>query len=279
MQLRFCHQRLKDILSTLCNKKATAHCEHSATLLDLTELTLWFYSDVSESRHWVTFCSLSTYWYFEIFLKPSKLDDITLKALMLSFSTIHGLLSSSIISSKWEKLFAGFAVIVPLVPPLLRANKACSAKSRLFSVLAPQWWNKLPTNVRTNTLHLPQRTQDSFVQTSSWPHIASLHPNHPPKKIVCTCMFVSLALLSQHLCTQMRTWQLFLYFFYSIDSDMLWFLSCDKCAYCKSLWSEASAKCPKCKCCRYCHFFCKKCYKLHMDSPSCLVFFFSFLHF
>ena len=31
----------------------------------------------------------------------------------------------------------------------LRANKACSAKSQLFSVSAPQWWNKHPTNVRT----------------------------------------------------------------------------------------------------------------------------------
>ena len=29
---------------------------------------------------------------------------------------------------------------------------------------------------------------------------------------------------------------------------MLWLLSCDKCTYCKSLWTKASAKCPKCKC-------------------------------
>ncbi|XP_030285351.1 uncharacterized protein LOC115588717 [Sparus aurata] len=36
-----------------------------------------------------------------------------------------------------------------LVPPSLRANKARSVKSRLFSSLAPQWWNELPTNVRT----------------------------------------------------------------------------------------------------------------------------------
>ena len=33
---------------------------------------------------------------------------------------------------------------------------------------------------------------------------------------------------------------------------MLWFLSCDKCAYCKSLWTKVSAICPKCKCkCKY----------------------------
>ena len=36
-----------------------------------------------------------------------------------------------------------------LVLPTLRANKGHSAKPRLFSVLAPQWWNELPTNVRT----------------------------------------------------------------------------------------------------------------------------------
>lgn len=35
-----------------------------------------------------------------------------------------------------------------LVPPPLRANKACSAKLRLFSVLAPHWWNKLQNNVK-----------------------------------------------------------------------------------------------------------------------------------
>ena len=29
--------------------------------------------------------------------------------------------------------------------------------------------------------------------------------------------------------------------------NMLWFLSCDKYIYCKSLWTKACAKCPKCK--------------------------------
>ena len=32
-----------------------------------------------------------------------------------------------------------------------------------------------------------------------------------------------------------------------IDSDVV-FLSCDKCTYCKSLWTKASAECPQCKC-------------------------------
>ena len=36
--------------------------------------------------------------------------------------------------------------------------------------------------------------------------------------------------------------------FCSIDGFMSWFLSCDKCTHCKSLWTIASAKCPKCKC-------------------------------
>ena len=36
--------------------------------------------------------------------------------------------------------------------------------------------------------------------------------------------------------------------FNSIDGDMLWLLSCDKCTYCKSLWTKVSAKCSKCKC-------------------------------
>ena len=35
-----------------------------------------------------------------------------------------------------------------LVVPSLRANKGRPAKSQLLSVLAPHWWNKLPTDVR-----------------------------------------------------------------------------------------------------------------------------------
>ena len=36
-----------------------------------------------------------------------------------------------------------------LVPPSLRASKARSTKSQLFSVLGPQWWNELPAALRT----------------------------------------------------------------------------------------------------------------------------------
>ena len=46
----------------------------------------------------------------------------------------------------------------------------------------------------------------------------------------------------------LRQWLEILFFHsYFVDGDMLWFLSCDKCTYCKSLWTKASAKCPKCK--------------------------------
>ena len=31
----------------------------------------------------------------------------------------------------------------------------------------------------------------------------------------------------------------------SIRSNTLWFLTCDKCTYCKLLWTKVSAKCPK----------------------------------
>ena len=51
-----------------------------------------------------------------------------------------------------------------LVPPSLRANKGCSEKSRLFSVLVPQWWNELLTSVRTAESFLPSTSphQHSF---------------------------------------------------------------------------------------------------------------------
>ena len=66
-----------------------------------------------------------------------------------------------------------------LVLPLLRAKKAHSAKLQLFYVLLPQWWNKLPANVRTvvslTIFHKRLKTQDSFVQTSPPPSKAC-HP-------------------------------------------------------------------------------------------------------
>ena len=36
-----------------------------------------------------------------------------------------------------------------LVAPTLKGPSGRSTRSRLFSVLAPQWWNELPTDVRT----------------------------------------------------------------------------------------------------------------------------------
>ena len=39
--------------------------------------------------------------------------------------------------------------------------------------------------------------------------------------------------------------------FYFINSDMLWFLVCNKCTYCKMYWTKAFAECPKCEC-KYC---------------------------
>ena len=61
-----------------------------------------------------------------------------------------------------------------------------------------------------------------------------------------TGKFLSLRLISSY-DVQTRAWKCFLFFHpYFTDSDMLWFLSCDKFTYCKSIWTEVSAKCPKC---------------------------------
>ena len=80
-------------------------------------------------------------------------------------------------------------------------------------------WTPDQCQNRGTTLHLPPKT-----------HLFRLHLNSPPRqkiiKIASTCTFVSLALVSQHFCT------LFLSFFYSINSDMSWFLSCHQCIDC-----------------------------------------------
>jgi len=48
-----------------------------------------------------------------------------------------------------------------LVPHSPRTGKHRSAKSQLFSVLAPQWWNELPADVRMAVTH--QLPQDSAI--------------------------------------------------------------------------------------------------------------------
>ena len=81
-----------------------------------------------------------------------------------------------------------------LLPPSLRANKAHSAKSQLFSVLEPQWWNELLTNVRTT------ESLSIFIKILKT-HLFRLHlepqsmtPSPPLSKNfnnVYTCMFIS----------------------------------------------------------------------------------------
>ena len=96
------------------------------------------------------------------------------------------------------------------------ANKAHSAKSWLFSVLAPQWWNQLLTNVRTaESVSVFQKILKTLFRLY-------LDPAWPP----------------------ILRWGLDNYFyisFYSINGDMLWFLSCVKCTYCKLLLTKVSA--------------------------------------
>ena len=88
-----------------------------------------------------------------------------------------------------------------LVPPSLRASKGHTAKSQPFSVLAPQWWNELPADVRTaDSLTSFRKTQDSLDQSSPGLCIASflyLPPNIyiflSTKKFVrmyVRCMFI-----------------------------------------------------------------------------------------
>ena len=64
-----------------------------------------------------------------------------------------------------------------LVPPLLRANKARSAKSRLLSVLALQWWKELPANVRTMELLAIFHKRHLSSDFTSTPH--STTPSQP----------------------------------------------------------------------------------------------------
>ena len=111
------------------------------------------------------------------------------------------------------------------------------------------------------TLCLQQKTQDSFVQTSPRP---------------CTHFFVSTSIVCSIARMHLKNlWQIavrssdeglriFSIFLFTLLMVMSGFLSCDKCTYCWSLWTKASAKCPKCKC--RCKCICKL--KMTHDCPS-----------
>ena len=57
-----------------------------------------------------------------------------------------------------------------LVPPLLRANKGRSVKSRFLSVLAPQWWNELQTDAKTAESLVIFRKRFTCSDFTSTPH-------------------------------------------------------------------------------------------------------------
>ena len=73
-----------------------------------------------------------------------------------------------------------------LVPPSLRANKAHSAKFRLFSVLTPQWWNE-PVNrpMSGQRNHSPSSAKDSRLICSDF---TSTPHSMTPSQIVCYCL-------------------------------------------------------------------------------------------
>ena len=105
-----------------------------------------------------------------------------------------------------------------LVPPSLRANKCHSAKSWLFSVLEPQWWNEVPTNVRTaESLSIFNKRLKTHLfglhLDPSW------HESLPPLQKSRNQLYVHIistsitALLNlKNYGPQMTAWQLFLYF-------------------------------------------------------------------
>ena len=83
---------------------------------------------------------------------------------------------------------------VQLVPPIAESKQSPLTQVTTifcFGTSVVEW---TPDQCQDSgiTLHLPKMTQNSFVQTP-WPRVASLPP--PPKKNICTCMFVSLALM------------------------------------------------------------------------------------
>ena len=76
---------------------------------------------------------------------------IRFKTMVLAFKAVNGTAPSTPTLARQHtpvRAFHSTTSADQLVPTSLRANKVHSAKSRLFSVLVPQWWNKFPINAR-----------------------------------------------------------------------------------------------------------------------------------
>ena len=94
--------------------KLLQHIQNAAALLVYNLPKFSHVTSLLRDLHWLPFAA-----------------RIWLKAMVLAFKAGRPHASARALRSSTS---AGW-----LVPPALRVNKACSGKSRLFSVLAPQW--------------------------------------------------------------------------------------------------------------------------------------------
>ncbi|XP_078142264.1 uncharacterized protein LOC144539871 [Centroberyx gerrardi] len=78
---------------------------------------------------------------------------IKFKTLVLAYRAVHQTalpyLQSMVRSQTSPRSLRSSTLAGRLAPPSLRGLRSCSSRSRLFSSLAPQWWNELPPSVRT----------------------------------------------------------------------------------------------------------------------------------
>ena len=113
---------------------------------------------------------------------------IIFKMMVLAYKASNGTAPAKCWSDHTAQLQHSTPSAGHLVLPSLTASKGRSSKSRLFSVLAPRWWNKLPADVRA------AESLSSFrkiLKTRLFRVHLTLHsplsPNTPPYAIIVCC--------------------------------------------------------------------------------------------
>ena len=112
-------------------------------------------------------------------------------------------------------------------------------------------WSLIPSNVRTveSLVIFFFSTKDSRLSSSDFTSTPqSMTPPKTKQKVhSLVCSYVStqitaptlkVSLITSSYDDQMRAWRLFLFLYFTLCGDMLWFLSFDICTHCKSLWRE-----------------------------------------
>ena len=184
------------------------------------------------------------------------LQPATGLTMVLAFSTVNGTalvyLQTPVRPHAPARALPSTTSADRLVPPSLRANNTRSVKSQLFC-FGTSVVEQTPDRCQDSRVarHLPQKTQDSSVQTSPPPRIAWHERTYMHLYILIVSALITalkVSLINSSYDPQMRAWQLFPFSFLLPVMFRGFFLVTNVHIVSRFGQKRLLHKCPKCKC-------------------------------